>query len=72
MFLTGKKGAIREGKLSGLNLTHIMNTWTKQMGHPSVRIEILNKTHISLSQSHFLYDQSQVAPDSSFKYLKQL
>jgi aminopeptidase N len=35
-----------------------MTTWTKQMGHPVVTVQILNETTISLTQTHFLLDPS--------------
>ena len=52
------KQAIKESKLLDLNLTHIMNTWTKQMGHPVVKINFLNNTHIEIFQNHFLLDKA--------------
>lgn len=46
-----------------------MNTWTKQMGHPVVKINFLNSTHISISQNHFLLDKS-IPEKSEYKYNK--
>ncbi|CAF0929907.1 unnamed protein product, partial [Brachionus calyciflorus] len=51
-----------------VNLTSVLNTWTKQMGYPLVTVKLLNKTHISLSQEHFLYDPSLPVQESPYKY----
>ena len=42
------------------------------MGHPLVTIKTLNKTHISLSQTHFLFDSTSIPPSSSYKYKKTI
>ena len=52
------KAAADEGKLTEVNLTTVMNTWTKQMGHPLITIERLNENSIRISQKHFLLDPS--------------
>jgi hypothetical protein len=62
-----EKRASTECKMSNLNLTQIMNAWTKQMGHPLVSVKILNQTHILLNQQHFLFDQTSVPQHSKYK-----
>jgi aminopeptidase N len=52
------KAAADEGKLTEVNLTSVMNTWTKQMGHPVITIERINANNIRISQKHFLLDPS--------------
>ena len=63
-----KKEASNECKLKKLNLTDVMNTWTKQMGHPLVTIKTLNQIHLALSQTHFLFDSTTIPPGSTYKY----
>jgi aminopeptidase N len=45
-----------ELKLLNLNLTDVMNTWTKQMGHPVITINRINSTSIQIRQKQFLLD----------------
>lgn len=51
-----------------MSLTRVMNTWTKQMGHPLVTVEILNTTHFAISQEHFLFDSTAKPDRSDYKY----
>ena len=59
--------AKQENKLSDQNLTNIMNTWTRQMGHPVVSIEKINATTIRLTQKHFLLDPTSQPVASPYK-----
>jgi hypothetical protein len=61
--------ALLENRIQFLNLTHIMNTWTKQMGHPLVTVTIINSTHFSISQEQFLFDASQKPARSDYKWV---
>jgi aminopeptidase N len=54
-------------RTNNLRLSNVMNTWTKQMGHPLVKVRLLNQTHISVSQSHFLLDASSQPPKSPYE-----
>ncbi|RNA03939.1 Aminopeptidase N, partial [Brachionus plicatilis] len=51
-----------------VNLTRILNTWTKQMGYPLIQVQSINKTHLKVTQEHFLYDSSQPVQKSPFGY----
>ena len=53
-----KKQVKLEDKKIIPDLAKIMTTWTKQMGHPVVTVQILNETTITLTQNHFLLDPS--------------
>ena len=57
-----------ECKIKGINLTNVMNTWTKQMGHPLINLKSLNRTHIAIKQSHFLLDDSVKLEKSDYKF----
>ncbi len=52
------KAAKAESKLLDLNLTDIMNSWTKQMGHPVVTVEKIDNNNIRITQKQFLLDPS--------------
>ncbi|KAF7991209.1 hypothetical protein HCN44_002771 [Aphidius gifuensis] len=39
-----------------VNITSIMDTWTRQMGYPVVNIKKINSTHYTLKQKRFLAD----------------
>ena len=56
-----------DGRLLNQNLTNIMNTWTRQMGHPVVTIKKLDVNTISLTQNHFLLDPTSQPVSSPFK-----
>jgi len=43
----------------GLNVTHIMDTWTRQMGFPLITVEKLKDRVYRLRQSRFLLDPSK-------------
>lgn len=51
-----EKVANEDSKISGLNFTDVMNTWTLQMGHPLITIERINENSIRISQKQFLLD----------------
>ena len=61
--------ATSESKLRGMNLTEIMNTWTKQMGHPLVNLRSINSSHIAVSQKHFLLNKNSTPIKSAYKYI---
>ena len=63
------KVAKEDDKLLGLNLTSIMNRWTRQMGHPVVTIQLVNSTTINITQTHFLLDQSSKPVSSPYQYM---
>jgi hypothetical protein len=42
-----------------------MNTWTLQMGHPLITIEIVNENSIKISQKQFLIDPSSPPVEKS-------
>ena len=52
------KQAHSESKLTGVNLTDVMLTWTKQKGHPMVNISVINDTHILVKVSPFSVDSA--------------
>lgn len=37
------------------------------MGYPLIEIQSVNKTHVKITQEHFLYDTSQPVQMSPFK-----
>ncbi|XP_037298110.1 glutamyl aminopeptidase isoform X3 [Manduca sexta] len=53
-----------------LNLTHIMNTWTRQMGYPVLSVRPADKPNTyEITQSRFLYDKdAKYTNDSSYNY----
>ncbi|CAF0711353.1 unnamed protein product [Brachionus calyciflorus] len=57
--------AKNENKLTGVNITNVMTSWTKQKGHPVVHVKRINSTHISVSQNRFVLDSN--AAQSSLK-----
>ena len=65
--MTFLKVAKEDGKLENLNLTNIMNTWTRQMGHPVVTIQKVNSTTINITQKHFLLDSNSQPVSSPLK-----
>jgi len=44
-----------------------MNTWTKQMGHPVVFVNTINKANLSLTQQQFLLNPN-VKPNEVSNY----
>ena len=40
------------------NLDQMMRTWTMNQGLPIVEVELLNSTHIELSQTRFIVDST--------------
>jgi hypothetical protein len=48
------KAALSEGKLNNTNLGDVMNTWTRQMGHPVVTVNQTSADTFTLTQKHFL------------------
>ncbi len=44
-----------------------MHTWTRQMGHPVIYIQNIDKTRISINQTHFLLDSSSKPISSPYK-----
>ena len=55
---------------SKLNITRIMDTWTRQMGYPVLTVEKVKDTEYRLTQSRFLLDQSAEgnSPSSPYGY----
>ena len=69
LWATINEQAVSEGKLIGYNLTQIMNTWTRQMGHPLITIKQLNNSAFSISQKHFLLDpEAKPSEPSPYEY----
>lgn len=61
------KAAKNESKLLDLNLTDVMNTWTKQMGHPVINIKLV-QDRVQITQKQFLLDPaSPPTAESPFK-----
>jgi aminopeptidase N len=58
---------VNESKINGIKLRDVMNTWTRQMGHPVITVKKVSPTSYSLSQNHFLLDPSSVPESSPFK-----
>jgi aminopeptidase N len=56
-----------ELKIKDLILRDVMNTWTRQMGHPVITVRKLNDRSVSLTQNHFLLDPSSKPSASPFK-----
>jgi aminopeptidase N len=61
------KQAILENKLNNTDFAQIMNTWTKQMGHPVVQIRKTSANEITLTQEHFLLNPL-VQPSETSEY----
>jgi aminopeptidase N len=48
-----------------VNITHIMDTWTRQMGYPVVTATRGSDGTVTLQQTRFLSDPDATATDSS-------
>ena len=55
---------------TNLNITKIMDTWTRQMGFPLITVDRVKSTHYKISQSRYLLDPSLdgKGPGSQFGY----
>ena len=53
---------------SNLNISLIMDTWTRQMGYPVLKVQDIGAGRYKISQDRFLADPSQTydARDSQF------
>jgi aminopeptidase N len=58
MFCSFLKAAKEDLKLLNLTLADVMNTWTRQMGHPLITIEKIDNNNIRIRQKQFLLDPS--------------
>ena len=64
-YLFNIKIANEEIKLIGVNFTEVMNTWTKQMGHPYVFVNTTNNDSIVITQNHFLLNPDVLPTETS-------
>ncbi|KAF2350322.1 Peptidase M1 membrane alanine aminopeptidase N-terminal, partial [Trinorchestia longiramus] len=56
-------------KHTSLNISRIMDTWTRQMGYPVLNVRKISPTLLEVTQGRFLQDPSAVSgSDSPYKY----
>ena len=63
--------AHEDQKLPNISFTEAMNTWTKQMGYPPIKIERIDDNHIKLSQNQFLSDPTSLPVEASIYKFKK-